>query len=79
MSVRRKQQINITLPCFNIKVHCCGFRCVLTIGVIVQAVNAEERVGLFDLPGSDLSHGLDRVQPTVLSQCHWDHLQSISK
>lgn len=52
---------------------------VLTIGVVVQTVYAEEGVGLFDLPSSDLRHGLDRVQPTVLSQCHWDYLQSISK
>lgn len=51
----------------------------LTIGAKVQAINAQEGVLLGDLFGSDLCHGLDGVQPTVLSQCHWDYLQSVSK
>lgn len=46
----------------------------LTIGVVVQTVYAQEGVRLFDLSGSDLCHGLDWVQPTVLSQGHWDYL-----
>lgn len=51
----------------------------LTIGVVVQTVDAEEGVGVFDLSGSDLCHGLDGIEPTVLSQCHWDYFQSVSK
>lgn len=51
----------------------------LTIGVVVQTVDAQEGVVLSDLPGSDLCHVLDGVQPAVLSQRHWDYLESISK
>lgn len=39
----------------------------LTIGVVVQTVDAKECVALSDLSGSDLCHSLDGVQPTVLS------------
>lgn len=46
----------------------------LTIGVVVQTVDAKEGVVLSDLSGSDLCHSLDRVQPAVLSQRHWDYL-----
>lgn len=46
----------------------------LTVGVVVQTVDAEEGVVLSDLSGSDLCHVLDRVQPAVLSQRHWDNL-----
>lgn len=53
--------------------------CALTIGVVVQTVDAEEGVVLSDLSGSDLCHRLDWVQPAVLSQRHWDYLQSICK
>lgn len=63
---------------FGIRVQ-CGDSLSLTIGVVVQTVDAEEGVGLSDLSGSDLCHGLDGVEPTVLSQRHWDYLQSISK
>lgn len=45
----------------------------------MKTVDAKEKVGLFDLPGSDLCHGLNWVQTAVLSQCHWDHLQSVGK
>lgn len=46
----------------------------LTIGVVVQTVDAEEGVVVFDLFGSDLCHCLDRVQPAVLSKRHRDDL-----
>lgn len=52
---------------------------LLTICVLMKTVDAKEKVGLFDLLGSDLCHGLNWIQTAVLSQCHWDHLQSISK
>lgn len=51
----------------------------VTICVLVKTIDAKEGVGLFDLLGSDLCHGLNWVQTTVLSQRHWDHLHSISK
>lgn len=50
-----------------------------TICVLVKTIDAKEKVGLFDLLGSDLCHGLNWIQTAVLSQRHWDHLQSISK
>lgn len=52
---------------------------LLAICVLVKTVNAKEKVGFFDLLGSDLCHGLNWIQTAVLSQRHWDHLQSISK
>lgn len=64
--------------CFDIRVQ-RGGGWSLTVGVVVQTVDAEEGVALSDLSGSDLRHGLNGVQPTVLSQRHWDYLQSVSK
>lgn len=55
------------------------FRGIVTICVLVKTVDAKEKVGLFDLPGPDLCHGLNWIQAAVLSQRHRDHLQSISK
>lgn len=51
-----------------------AFTAFLTICVVVQTVNAKEGVVFFDLSGSDLCHGLNWVQPTVLSQRHWYYL-----
>lgn len=45
----------------------------------MQTVDAKEGIVLSNLSGSDLCHGLNRVQPTVLSQGHRYYLESICK
>lgn len=37
-----------------------------TVSGQTQTIDSQCRVGFFDLPSSDLSHGLDGVQPAVL-------------